>query len=89
MMRFTITTPEVLKVLQARERELIYRDRAKPLNFVLSPILEELSGHPIGADPNRFTLIAPFTSDSLRWYELSYINVYDGKQYRLGQPYAR
>src|SRR5690242_312774 len=40
MMRFTITTSEVLKVLQARERGLPYRDRTKPFNFVLSPILD-------------------------------------------------
>jgi hypothetical protein len=89
MMRFTITTPEVLKVLQARQRELAYRDRTKPFNFVLSPILDELTGHPIGADPNRFMLIAPFISEPLGWYELSYVNVYDGKQYRLGQPGKR
>ncbi len=89
MMRFTITTPEVLKVLQARQRELPYRDRAKPLNFVLSPILDELSGHPIGVDPNRFMLIAPFTKESERWYELAYVNVYDGKEYRLGPPGKR
>jgi hypothetical protein len=89
MMRFTITTPEVLKVLQARQQEVPYRDRAKPLNFVLSPILDELSGHPIGVDPSRFMLIAPFTSESQRWYELAYVNVYDGKEYRLGQPGKR
>ena len=89
MMRFTITTPEVLKILQARQRELLYRDRTKPFNFVQSPILDELSGHPIGADPDRLLLIAPFTTEPQRWYQLVYTNIYDGKEYRLGKPGTR
>lgn len=89
MMRFTITTSEVLKVLQARERDLPYRDRTKPFNFIQSPILDAIVGHPIGTDPDRFMLIAPFTSDPLCWYELTYVNVHDGKQYKVGRPGKR
>jgi hypothetical protein len=90
MMRFKITTPEVLKVLQARQFRLPYRDRVKPFNFILSPMIDDLGGYPIGCDPDRFTLIAPFTSDSSRWYGLRYINVHDDeKRYRLGQPGRR
>jgi len=87
MMRFTITTPEVLKVLQSRQKELPYCDRAKPFNFVLSPIIDRLTGgYPIGADPDRFTLVAPFTSNPSDWCGLSYVNVHNGKVYRLAQP---
>ncbi len=39
MMRFTITTPEVFKVIQARQSKLPYRDRVKPLNFIQSPVI--------------------------------------------------
>jgi hypothetical protein len=42
MMRVAITTPEVLKSLQARESKLPYRDRAKPFNFVLMPIIDTI-----------------------------------------------
>lgn len=85
MMRFTITTPQVLKVLQARQRDVSYRDRTKPFNFIVSPILDELDGCPIGTDPNRFMLIAPFSSNPEEWHRLPYVNVYDGKQYQLGK----
>jgi hypothetical protein len=89
MMRFTITTSEVLKILQARERDLPYRDRTKPFNFIQSPILDAMVGHPLDTDPESFMLIAPFTSDPLCWYELTYVNVHDGKQYKLGRPGKR
>jgi hypothetical protein len=43
MMRFTITTPEVLKVLQARQRKLSYRQRTKPFNFIMTPIRDRVA----------------------------------------------
>jgi hypothetical protein len=89
MMRFKITTPEVLKVLQARQVKLPYRDRVKPFNFILSPMIDDLGGYPVGCDPDHFTLIAPFTPDASRLYGLRYINVHDGKRYRLGRPGRR
>jgi hypothetical protein len=89
MMRFTITTPEVLKILQARQREIAYRDRTKPFSFILSPILDELTGHPIGTDPDKLLLISPYSTQPQQWYDLLYLNVYDGKEYKLGQPGKR
>lgn len=89
MMRFTITTPEVLRVLQSRQKDLPYRDRAKPSNFILSPVIDPLGGHPAGVDPHAFTLIAPFTSDPSRWHGLTYTNLYDGASYQLGKPGSR
>ena len=88
-MRFTITTPEVLRVLQARQMKLRYRDRVKPYNFIQSPIIDHIGGHPVGTDPDHLTLIAPFSSDPSRWYDRQYTNVHDGKLYRLGQPGKR
>lgn len=89
MMRFAITTPEVLKVLQTRQGGLPYRDRVKPFNFIQSPILDPLDGHPVDADPDHFALIAPFSSDQSRWVGRAYLNVHDGKLYRLAQPGTR
>jgi hypothetical protein len=89
MMRFTITTPEVLKVLQARQWKLPYKDRAKPFNFIQSPIVSDLGGYPIGCDPKKLTLVAPFSDDPTRWYDRQYINIHDGKPYRLGGPGRR
>jgi hypothetical protein len=85
MMRIAITTPEVLRALQAREEQLSYNDRIKPFNFVLSPQINRLglSGFPADTDPEHFTLIAPFTTDVSRWHKLSWVNVHDGKRYTL------
>jgi hypothetical protein len=83
MMRIAITTPEVLKSLQAHQVDLPYRDGAKPFNFVLMPIIDETDGYPAGVDANKFTLIAPFTSDVARWYRMRYLNIHDGNWYSL------
>jgi hypothetical protein len=84
MMRFTITTPKVLAVLQQRQRGLPYRERTKPFNFIQSPVIDRLTGGcPVGTDRDRFTLIAPFSSNPSDWLNREYINVHDGKSYLL------
>ena len=83
MMRVAITTPQVLKSLQAHQKGRPYSKRSKPFNFVLLPILDEIDGYPAGTDRKKFTLIAPFTKDVERWYRLRYLNIRDGKWYRL------
>jgi hypothetical protein len=90
-MRIAVTTPEVLKALQQRQRGLPYADRVKPFNFVLSPVIDAFGGHPQGTTRGEFTLIAPFTSDSSRWYDLDWVNLYedDGTVYRLARPGQR
>ncbi len=90
MMRFKITTRQVLKVLQDRQVNLPYQDRVKPFNFILSPMIDDFGGLPIGCKANHFTLITPYTKDVSRWYGLKYFNVHDDeKQYRLGCPGKR
>jgi hypothetical protein len=85
MMRIAITTPRVLKALQVHEENLQYRDRAKPFGFVLSPQIQRvgISGFPSSADCAHFTLIAPFTKESALWFSLPWVNLHDGKPYRL------
>ena len=86
-MRLAVTTPKVLQKLQERELTLPYRDRTKPFNFVLTPILDRLAdGFPRGVDPDQFTLIAPFTKDSSQWLKRLWTNIYDGRSYRLALP---
>ncbi len=78
MMRFTITTREVLKVLQATQNTLPYTKRAaKPFNFVLSPVLDPLDGYPVGVDPNQFSLIGRYESDSGKWLKVAYVNIHE------------
>ena len=82
-MRFVVTTPHVLRALQARERELPFRERIKPFNFVMSPLSDPRTLPVEAVDGQGFTLIAPFTEDSSSWYDLPYVNVHDGRTYRL------
>ena len=87
MMRIAITTPEVLKSLQTRQRGRPYGERVKPFNFVLSPLIDPFGGYPQGTTREVCTLVAPFTEAS-RWYDVDWINMYeeDGKTYRLARP---
>jgi hypothetical protein len=75
MRKVAITTPNVLARLRRIDRE-----RAKPSNFVISPML--IFGGP--------TLIAPFCDDPSRWTGLKdgleYISVEDGTRFRICKP---
>ena len=43
----------------------------------------------LGCDPKTLTLVAPSSKDTAGWYDRSYINIRDGKIYRLGRPGRR
>jgi len=87
MMQLRITTHNVLKNLQARQKGFPYNDRVKPLNFVLSPIIDPF-GYPGDCDPDKFSLIAPFTKNREAWWKLAYTNIHDGKRWKLRKPDA-
>lgn len=79
------------------ERELIElrRDLAlEPGLVALARMLARLSchvapfGHPIGADPERFHLIASYETDPRKWLALPWIDQYSGKQYRISTTLA-
>jgi hypothetical protein len=76
MMRIVLSTPHVLQRLDPSTR---------PFNFLLCPLIDTVAGYPAGVDPNHFTLITPFTKQRERWLEAEYINVCDGKLYRLAK----
>lgn len=81
MMRYTITTSDVLVKLQERQKHLPYSERIKPLNFIQSPLI-----YGDFSKRNRIQLIASFCSDPSQWYDRPYINSHDGKPYRLAPP---
>jgi len=74
MRRIAITTPHVMTALRK-----IDRDKARPYNFALSPVILDLSGSPI-------TLLGPFEKDPARWVEMPYINIHDGTTHTLNPP---
>jgi len=76
MRRIAISTPNVMKALRKLDR-----DKSRPYNFALSPVLVNLSTLPI-------TLLGPFEKDSARWETMPYINIHDGTTHTLNPPSA-
>lgn len=74
MRRIAITTPHVMTALRRLDR-----DKARPYNFALSPVIIDLAGVPI-------TLLGPFEKDPSRWMEMPYINIHDGTTHTLNPP---
>lgn len=74
MRRIAITTPNVMKALRK-----LNRDRARPYNFALSPVLVSLTNAPI-------VLLGPFEKDSTKWDSMRYIDVQTGTVHKLNPP---
>jgi len=74
MRRVAITTPQVMTALRRLDR-----DKARPYNFALSPVIINLSGSPV-------TLLGPFEKKSSRWKTMPFINIFDGATHTLNPP---
>jgi hypothetical protein len=61
-----------------------YEKQIKPFNSILSCHVRKLD-HPIGADPERFHLIAPYETNPQKWETMQWIDQYskDGKRCRI------
>jgi hypothetical protein len=74
MRRIAITTPNVMKALRK-----LSRDRARPYNFALSPVLVSLTNTPI-------VLLGPFEKDSAKWGSMRYVDIHTGTVHKLNPP---
>jgi hypothetical protein len=83
----TVSSPGVLRPLAKLNASKPYAQQVKPFNFILSCHIAPY-GHPIGADPERFHLIAPYEKDPRNWLALPWIDQYSGKQYRISTTLA-
>ena len=87
--RTTISTPRLRRAFANLNENLAYPEQVKPFNFLLIAHVAPL-GHPPGADPNRFLLVAPYNPDPRQWKKLRWTNAYQpGSSYRItttGQP---
>lgn len=82
MMKLTLSTPHhALK-------NLAKGPLTRPNNFMMLPQLCRF-GIPENVDPNKFTLITPFSSDRDKWMQSKCINVYDPNSpfYKLTDEY--
>jgi hypothetical protein len=82
--RTTVSSPAVMKPLKILNSAKSYDKQIKPFNFILSCHVRKL-GHPVGANPERFHLIAPYETDPRKWETMRWIDQFskDGKRYRI------
>jgi hypothetical protein len=82
MMKLTLSTPHhALK-------NLAKGPLTRPNNFMMLPQISRF-GHPQGVDPNKFTLITPFSSERDQWMRSKCVNIHDSQSpvYELTNEY--
>jgi len=80
--RVTVSSPSVMRAFADLNEARKYPDQIKPFNFLLTCHVAAL-GHPVGANPERFHLVAPYESNPKKWSRLDWIDLYSGKKYRI------
>jgi hypothetical protein len=80
--RVTVSSPAVVRPLAKFNEQKRYGNQIKPFNFLLTCHVNPF-GHPPGADPERFHLIAPYQPDPTEWTKMPWIDQYSGKDYRI------
>jgi hypothetical protein len=86
--RTTVSTPEILRAFETYNTGKPAHQQIRPYNFLLAAHTATL-GHPTGADPERFQLIAPYRRDARQWRKLRWTEYHTGHSYRItttGQP---
>jgi hypothetical protein len=80
--RVTVSGPAVIRPLANLNEDKPYPEQIKPFNFLLTCHVKAF-GHPTGADPERFHLIAPYDDNSTRWLKMKWIDQYTGSRYQI------
>src|SRR5439155_12516601 len=80
--RVTISSPAVMRAVAKLNVGKKYRDKLKPFNFLLTCYVKQF-GYPLGVNPERFHLVAPYELDPSRWLEMPWIDQYTGKPYQI------
>jgi hypothetical protein len=80
--RLSISSPWVMKPFDGLNAGKKYADQLKPFNFLQSCHISQL-GHPIGTDPGRFHLVAPYESDPKKWLKADWFDRYSGERYQI------
>mgnify|MGYP006281429247 CR=1 FL=1 len=71
----SVSSPHLLRPFADYNHERAYADQIKPFNFLLSAQVSPF-GHPVGADPKRFHLVAPYMRDPPAWARSQWMDVY-------------
>ncbi len=81
--RVSVSSPAVMRAFGDLNRDKPYSEQVKPFNFVLTSQVSRFGGHPTGANPERFHLIAPYETDPRKWLRNKWIDQYTGATYRI------
>ena len=73
--QITVSSPAVMKPLASLNEGKRYPDKIKPFNFLLTCHVRPF-GHPLGSNPERFHLIAPYEKESRQWLKKNWIDQY-------------
>src|SRR5579864_3973361 len=80
--RVTITGPKRMRSISKLNRGKTHAERLKPYNFLLSCHVRPF-GYPLGVDPEKFHLLAPYEPNPNRWLKMAWVNQYTGEQYQI------
>ena len=80
--RISVSTPHVFVALKSQDWKGCEPDGLQPASFLLSATVARL-GHPVGENPERFHLVAPYSSDPAAWLTRPWINTYSGSEYTV------
>lgn len=80
--RVTVSSPAVIRPLAKLNEGRTYPEQIKPFNFLLTCHVQAF-GHPKGADPKHFHLIAPYNNNATHWLKMDWIDQYTGNTYRI------
>jgi hypothetical protein len=81
--RTTVSSFAVARAFADLNEGKKYGQQIKPFNFLLTCHIRAF-GHPIGADPQHFHLIAPYSNDPTQWRNSLWRDLYSGKAFRIG-----
>jgi hypothetical protein len=80
--RVTVSSPAVIRPLAKLNEGKPYSEQVKPFNFLLTFHVKPF-GHPKGADPEHFHLIASYNNKPSQWLKMEPIDQYTGNSYRI------
>lgn len=80
--RMPISSPAYFREFRKRYAELPYAERIKPFGFLTSVQVARF-GHPAGADPTAFHLLAPLTRNPNQAASQLWTNTYSFHDYRI------
>jgi hypothetical protein len=80
--RLSVSSPAVIRPLAKLNEGKPYSEQIKPFNFLLTCYMKPF-GHPTGADPTQFHLIAPYETNATRWLKMDWFDQYTGNAHRI------